>query len=371
MTPNFKLDYLEANQAQKHVTVNEALSTLDAMVQLTPVSASLATQPASPAEGAVYILPPGKTGAIWGAMTDHALAHFCDGVWREIMPRAGWRAYVLDQRIVFYFRDGLWQADPITAGRERLDAPRTFYVRLDGQDQNNGLADTPGSAFRTIARAIDVASAFDLNGHAITIQLAAGTWTETIAFRSLVGEGEIIILGNEANPSSVYFNVTGAPAFRAQGVRGRFHVRGIKIDAGAGVSALFAQGSGAYLGFRSVNFGMAGASHLFAESGAMIEATGPYTISGNAERHAYALARSEINLRGNAVTILNAPVFSIAFVTAARVSNINVNAMTFTGTANGTRYNSVACSVIFTNAAGTLYLPGTLAGTLANSGQYL
>src|SRR6185503_15210347 len=60
-TSNLVLPYLAVGQAQKHVTVNESLRKLDAILQLSVVSATTAAQPASPADGAVYILPPGKT----------------------------------------------------------------------------------------------------------------------------------------------------------------------------------------------------------------------------------------------------------------------------------------------------------------------
>ena len=61
-SPNLALPYLLANQAQKHVTVNEALRRLDALVQLSVLSASLAAPPASPADGDRYIVPAGATG---------------------------------------------------------------------------------------------------------------------------------------------------------------------------------------------------------------------------------------------------------------------------------------------------------------------
>ena len=47
-SPNLALPYLLANQAQKHVTVNEALRRLDALVQLSVLSASLAATAADP-----------------------------------------------------------------------------------------------------------------------------------------------------------------------------------------------------------------------------------------------------------------------------------------------------------------------------------
>jgi hypothetical protein len=70
---NLSLPFLQPAQAQKHVTVNESLLRLDAIVQLSVVSATTSAQPGSPVDGAMYILPSGKTGAAWGAMANEAL----------------------------------------------------------------------------------------------------------------------------------------------------------------------------------------------------------------------------------------------------------------------------------------------------------
>ena len=48
-TPNLSLPYLATAQAQKHVTVNEALSQLDGLVQLSVLDRDLASPPGSPA----------------------------------------------------------------------------------------------------------------------------------------------------------------------------------------------------------------------------------------------------------------------------------------------------------------------------------
>ncbi|MDQ8027674.1 MAG: DUF2793 domain-containing protein [Brevundimonas sp.] len=59
------LPYLAAGQLQKHVTLNEALTRLDTLVQTTVVSRSLAVEPADAPEGALYILPEGVVGEVW------------------------------------------------------------------------------------------------------------------------------------------------------------------------------------------------------------------------------------------------------------------------------------------------------------------
>lgn len=108
LSPNLNLPYLAAGQAQKHVTVNESIQRLDALAQLVAVSATNAAQPGSPADGQRYILPPGKTGTHWGAMTDFALAYYRDGAWEEVPPRQGWLAYVIDTDSVVCFDGAAW-----------------------------------------------------------------------------------------------------------------------------------------------------------------------------------------------------------------------------------------------------------------------
>ena len=103
------LPYLAAAQAQKHVTVNESLLRLDALVQLSARSATTSAQPGSPADGDVYLLPAGKTGAAWGAMANGALAYYRDGAWEELTPQAGWRCYVEDETALYARNASAWK----------------------------------------------------------------------------------------------------------------------------------------------------------------------------------------------------------------------------------------------------------------------
>jgi hypothetical protein len=112
---NLQLPFLAQGQAQKHVTVNESLLRLDALVQLAAASASTASQPASPSDGQIYVLPAGKTGADWGAMADGTLAYYRDGAWEEIAPREGWLAYICDADCLRAFDGTAWQDLPVSA----------------------------------------------------------------------------------------------------------------------------------------------------------------------------------------------------------------------------------------------------------------
>lgn len=107
-TPNLVLPYLAANQSQKHVTVNEALRRLDALVQVTVQSAALATPPGSPAEGQRWIIPAAPTGA-WAGHAGQ-IAAWQDGAWAFHAPLDGWTAVDVstDSLLLYNAGTGIW-----------------------------------------------------------------------------------------------------------------------------------------------------------------------------------------------------------------------------------------------------------------------
>ena len=94
LSPVLDLPLLAPSQAQKHVTHNEALERLDALVQLSVLSATEDEPPAQPEEGDRYLLPAGASGAWSGRAGD--LAVFANGAWLFLEPQAGWLAWVRD-----------------------------------------------------------------------------------------------------------------------------------------------------------------------------------------------------------------------------------------------------------------------------------
>jgi len=86
------LPYLDAAQAQKHVTVNEALARLDVIAARSAATMDLTAPPASPADGEAHVVATGATGAWAGA--DGQIAVFLNGGWDFVAPWAGLRLWV-------------------------------------------------------------------------------------------------------------------------------------------------------------------------------------------------------------------------------------------------------------------------------------
>ena len=107
-TPNLRLPYIMAAQAQKHVTHNEAIRALDALVQLSVADRTLSSPPASPAEGARYIIAAGGSGVWLG--NAGKIAAWQDGAWEFYEPLPGWIAWVANENIAVVWTGAAWVA---------------------------------------------------------------------------------------------------------------------------------------------------------------------------------------------------------------------------------------------------------------------
>jgi len=80
----------------------------------------------------------------------------------------------------FLKADGTWAVPPTgSGGRPLLSADLNYYVRTDGSDSNNGLANTSGGAFLTVSAALAAAKLSDPNGHKIKINVGAGVFSSS------------------------------------------------------------------------------------------------------------------------------------------------------------------------------------------------
>lgn len=95
-TRRLHLPLLASAQAQKHVTVNEALVRVDALAAPVVLSRSSSEPPTSASDGDMYVVAPDATGDWEGEGGNFAL--FDNGGWLFCLPHAGKRAWVVDER---------------------------------------------------------------------------------------------------------------------------------------------------------------------------------------------------------------------------------------------------------------------------------
>lgn len=107
-SPNLILPYIQASQAQKHITHNEAIKLLDGVVQLAVISRVLTAPPGSPVDGDRYIVGSAATG-IWSGW-DLNVAFYADGAWTRLIPRPGWLAYSIADAGFFGWTGAAWAA---------------------------------------------------------------------------------------------------------------------------------------------------------------------------------------------------------------------------------------------------------------------
>lgn len=106
-TAQLNLPLLSPSQAQKHVTVNEALTRLDGMVQLRLMSITSSVPPAIFADGDCYGVPASATGA-WAGQ-DGMIAIALNEGWDFITPRIGFHAFVIDAGAPAIFDGTSWR----------------------------------------------------------------------------------------------------------------------------------------------------------------------------------------------------------------------------------------------------------------------
>jgi hypothetical protein len=105
-TTRLNLPLIAAQQAQKHVTHNEALEMLDALLQAVVIRRDLASPPSAPEEGEAYIIAPGAEGE-W-AGREGAIARFQNGGWVFFTPGRGWLVHVIAEGIFVFFDGTHW-----------------------------------------------------------------------------------------------------------------------------------------------------------------------------------------------------------------------------------------------------------------------
>jgi hypothetical protein len=243
-------------------------------------------------------------------------------------------------------------------------------VRSDGSDSNDGLSNTSGGAFLTIAKAVAVASLLDCQGYNLTIQVADGTYAAGAPFiNPVLNALTYTIQGNTTTPANCYINATTTCFGPVLGVY--VIIRGFRLQSTA--DCILAN-NGAQPNIGIMEFGSAGAgsAHVRASTGTKLQMTGPVTISGGAGYHLKATLGGQIADSGAWTTTLSGtPVFASAFAAADTGGLISLsNNHIWSGAATGPRYYAEEGSQIRLASTSFVdldaWLPGDAKGTLAS-----
>lgn len=180
-SPRLDLPYLQASQAQKHVTHNEALRRLDALVQLSLVDIAAQTPPGTPQDGETYGLGAVPTGA-WAGQAG-MLALWDGQAWEFIAPAEGWRAWDQAGGQLHIFTAAAWA--PVEPDFQNLDG---IGIQTSW-DTTNRLALASDAALFSHAGA----------GHQLKVNKAATGDTASLLFQSdWAGHAEMGLAGSNA-----------------------------------------------------------------------------------------------------------------------------------------------------------------------------
>jgi hypothetical protein len=252
--------------------------------------------------------------------------------------------------------------------RIRLAGDLTLYVRTDGNDDNDGLEDTPERALATIQQALNSLYAkYDGGSHAATISIAAGSYPAVqvnssrlvgFSYVQFTGAGPTTIIGTadstagfsvaERGPDIRVKNVCcrGAHAFRAFD-KGFLLINGPSTADGSSY-ALHIHSSGIAVLNSDLNISRTSVLHgvlsaaqfgmLFLNPGSRIQHTVPLSV-------------------GTAYAVL----YDIGYIASYA---------TFSGSVTGKRYGVATNSRLNVVGAGANYFPGNQAGYVETGGLY-
>lgn len=267
-------------------------------------------------------------------------------------------------------------ADATTAllnlgAREVLTADRTYYVLTTGSDTNTGLTNTAGGAFLTIQKAIDTVCSLDCSIYNVTIQVGAGTYTQPLILKYVLGSGTYTIQGDTTTPSNVTISTTSASCFSISGHPTPWSIKGFKMQTTTSGQCLYATNNATLLVTGNVEFGACAGYHIFCST-AVVNITSNYRITGGANCHINCVNSGVITF-GGGTTVTGVGTLAFGqFCFVNRGAGVIHFGGTFSGgTYTGTRYLGASVAYIDTNGGGANYFPGNAAGSVSSGAQYV
>ena len=273
-TDHLALPFIDAAQAQKHVTHNAALNLLDCVVQLSISARNVLNPPGTPVEGQRLLLGIGATGAFTGH--DGTIATFQDGAWGFLTPVAGWRAYSEAENLLLIYNGLIW-ADVMSTLKQ---AQNLSLLGLNTTaTAQNPLSATLNSA---LFAALPVAASGTGDMRMMLNKATLGNTVSQLYQDNFSGRAETGLTGDDhfhvkVSPDGAIWheainidNTTGEVTFPSgaallPGFRNRLRNASLVINQ-RGVTGTVSLAAGAY-GHDGVKAGAAGATYSFTQSG--------------------------------------------------------------------------------------------------------
>lgn len=107
----------------------------DVLIQCSVLDRDLSAPPGSPTNGAAYIVAAGASGAWSGNANNIARWSSVTSAWEFFVPKAGWRAHVVDEAVTLTFVAGSWQQReaPLLTAVEDIAATAYTFVLADSR----------------------------------------------------------------------------------------------------------------------------------------------------------------------------------------------------------------------------------------------
>lgn len=177
------LPYIQPSQAQKHVTHNEAIRTLDVLVQTVVADVDRSAPPSDPVPGQSHIVAAPASEA-WAGQ-EASIATFDGSIWAFTAPKPGWSAQVLAQGARAVFDGTGWVLD--AGGATGPGAPQTLGINASADTTNRLAVSAPATLLN-----------HEGAGHQLKLNKAASGETASLVFQTgFSGRAEMGTTGSD------------------------------------------------------------------------------------------------------------------------------------------------------------------------------